>query len=254
MRFNLLGQFEIVTRDGRPYFLSRSKVSQLLGLLLLLNGETVSADTMIQELWGENVPRSALTTLQTYIYHARKIFAGLPDGEAVLVTRPTGYVIQVPDENIDVALFGHHVRQARSLLDDGSPEQALTSLDQAFELWRGPVLAGMRTGTVLAGHLTYIDELRYTATDLHVEASKRLGRYREIIPRLRLMVAENPLNESFHAQLIKALHKCGRRAEALQAYRNLWRILDVELGVEPAPELQLLQHQLLARRIVHERS
>jgi DNA-binding SARP family transcriptional activator len=165
----------------------------------------------------------------------------------------------VPDERIDVALFGQHVRQARTLLEGGRPEQAAARLDQAFDLWRGPVLSGMKTGTVLAAHLTYIDELRYTATELHVEASKRLGRYREIIPRLRLMVAENPLNENFHAQLIQALHKCGRRAEALQAYRNLWRILDIELGVEPAPELQLLQHELLARRgvargVVHGRS
>jgi SARP family transcriptional regulator, regulator of embCAB operon len=245
VKFNLLGQFEIVTTDGRSFSLSRSKVSQLLGLLLVRNGETVGVDTLIEELWGEKVPRSALTTLQTYIYHARKMFASMPGGQDILTTRPSGYAIQATDDAIDVTVFERHVRQARKLLDVGQPESAIDRLGEAFELWRGPALAGMMIGTVLDAHLTYINELRFGATELHIEASQRLGRYQELIPRLRLLVAENPLNESLHAQLIKALHKCGRRAEALQSYRNLWRILDLELGVEPAPELQLLQHALL---------
>ncbi|MEU2510699.1 AfsR/SARP family transcriptional regulator [Streptomyces syringium] len=255
MKFKLLGQFEIVVTEDRSFFLSRSKVSQLIGLLLVQNGETVSVDTLIEELWGENAPRSALTTLQTYIYHARKIFAGMPGGEHVLVTRPAGYVIQVPDDAIDVAVFERLVQRARRLLDDDRPEEAMGCLDEARALWRGPVLVGMMIGSVLEAHLTYINELRFSATHLHIEASQRLGRHQEIIPQLRLLVAENPLNESLHAQLIKALDKCGRRAEALQAYRNLWRILDAELGVEPAPELQLLQHELLSRgSVVHGRS
>ncbi|GAU65809.1 putative AfsR family transcriptional regulator [Streptomyces sp. NBRC 110611] len=222
-------------------------MSQLLGLLLVQNGETVGVDTLIEELWGENVPRSSLTTLQTYIYHARKIFAALPDGQAVLVTRPAGYVIQVPGEAIDAVVFERLVQQARRLLDDGRPEAALKRLDEALRLWRGPVLVGMMLGSVLNAHITYINELRFAATELRIEASQRLGRHQEIIPQLRLLVAENPLNERLHAQLITSLHKCGRRAEALQAYRSLWRTLDMELGVEPAPELQLLQHEMLSR-------
>ncbi|WP_433859347.1 AfsR/SARP family transcriptional regulator [Streptomyces kronopolitis] len=247
MKFNLLGQFEIVATDGTSLFLSRSKVSQLIGLLLLQNGETVSVDTLIEELWGGDVPRSALTTLQTYIYHSRKIFSNMSDGETVLITRPAGYAIQVPDDATDVAVFERLVHRARRRLGEGQPEAAVECLDQALKLWRGPALAGMMIGAVLEAHLTYIDELRFAAADLHIEANQRLGRHHEIIPQLRRLVAGHPLNESLHAQLIKTLNKCGRRAEALQAYTNLWRILDTELGVEPAPELQLLQRQLLVR-------
>jgi len=246
VKFQLLGQFEIVSSDGRSCLLSRSKVSQVLGLLLIQNGETVGVDTLIEELWGEKVPRSALTTLQTYVYHARKIFADLPDGHAVLATRPAGYVIQVPDHAIDVAVFEGLVQRSRRLLDDGRAEAALDRLDEALRLWRGPVLVGMMLGSVLDAHITYLNELRFAATELRIEANQRLGRHQEIIPQLRLLVAANPLNERLHAQLITSLHKCGRRAEALQAYQSLWRTLDAELGVEPAPAVQLLQHAMLS--------
>ncbi|GGL70736.1 hypothetical protein GCM10010129_12810 [Streptomyces fumigatiscleroticus] len=251
MKFKLLGQFEVVTAKGRSTTLTRSKVSQLLGLLVVRNGTSVSAHTLIEELWGQDVPRSALTTLQTYIYHARKVCGAGPGGHSVLVTRPAGYSIEVPGDSIDAVVFENLVGQARTALDRGQAERAAALLDEAFALWRGPVLAGMITGPVLDAHVTYVNELRFAAHELYTAACARLGRHQEIIPRLRLLVAENPLNESFHAQLIRALHKSGRRAEAIQAYRNLWRILDMELGVEPSPELQTLQHDLMARNSVY---
>nr|BAU98031.1 transcriptional regulator [Streptomyces sp. RI-77] len=246
----MLGQFEVVLNNGRSTTLTRSKVSQLLGLLVVQYGESIGAHTLIEELWGESVPRSALTTLQTYIYHARKLCGVGPGGHSVLVTRPAGYSIEVPGDSIDVVVFEGLVGRSRTALDQGDAEKAAVLLDEAFALWRGPVLAGMITGPVLDAHLTYVNELRLSAHELHIAACTRLGRHQEIIPRLRLLVAENPLNESFHAQLIKALYKSGRRAEAIQAYRNLWRILDMELGIEPAPELQTLQHDLMARNSV----
>ncbi|MFJ8933015.1 MULTISPECIES: AfsR/SARP family transcriptional regulator [unclassified Streptomyces] len=250
MKFKLLGQFEVVLNNERPIALTRSKVSQLLGLLVVQNGESVGAHTLIDELWGESVPRSALTTLQTYIYHARKLCDAGPGGHSVLVTRPAGYSIEVPGDSIDVVVFEGLANQARAALGRGAAEKAAALLDEAFALWRGPVLAGMITGPVLDVHLAYVNELRLSAQELHIAACTRLGRHQELIPRLRHLVAENPLNESFHAQLIKALYKSGRRAEAIQAYRNLWRILDLELGIEPAPELQSLQHDLMARSSV----
>ncbi|MCG8916576.1 AfsR/SARP family transcriptional regulator [Actinokineospora sp. PR83] len=246
MKFNLLGQFTIETAEGNLSFLPKSKISQILAVLLVQNGETVGVDTLIEELWGENVPRSALTTLQTYVYHARKMFAEIPEGRGLLLTRPSGYAMDVADEAIDVKVFERLVCLARQRLHAGQPEAAIESIEQAVDLWQGPVLAGMALGRVLDAHITYITEFKFSATELWVAASRRLGRDREVVPRLRLLVAENPLNESLHAQLIRSLHRCGRRAEALAAYRNLWRILDRELGVEPAPELQLLQHELLA--------
>jgi len=246
LKFHLLGQFTIETAEGKLSFLPKSKITQILGVLLVQNGETIRVDTLIEELWGEDVPRSALTTLQTYVYHARRMFAKMPEGKGLLLTRPSGYAVDVADDAIDIKVFERLVGQARRQLHAGQPEAAIESVDRAVALWRGPVLAGMPLGRVLDAHVTYLDEFRFSATELWVAASRRLGRDREVVPRLRLLVAENPLNESLHAQLIRSLHRCGRRAEALEAYRNLWRILDRELGVEPAPELQLLQHELLA--------
>ncbi|MEU6131748.1 AfsR/SARP family transcriptional regulator [Saccharopolyspora sp. NPDC047091] len=245
MEFNLLGRFEMVADDGRSYLLTRSKISQLLGVLLAHNGETVSTGTLIAEIWGEKVPRSALTTLQTYVYHARKMFTSMGIDSNLLITRPCGYTIQAAPDAIDLNRFELHVQQARKALEDARPDRALEFVEQAFRLWRGPMLAGMMTGAVLDAAITYLDELRFSATELHIEAGQRLGRHQELVPQLRMLVAQNPLNESLHAQLIKALHKCGRRAEALQSYRRLWQVLDTELGVEPAPELQRLQHELL---------
>ncbi|MEX5633297.1 AfsR/SARP family transcriptional regulator [Parafrankia sp. FMc2] len=246
MKYYLLGRFQIISGDDESYFPSKSKISQMLGLLLVCSGTTVSVDTLIAELWGENVPRSSLTTLQTYVYHARKIFSTMVRGSNILATEPSGYSIRADAEEIDVKIFERRVGEARRFLDGGDPEKAIDRVDEALRLWRGPVLAGMKIGPVLEAHVTYVNELRFTANELEIEANQRLGRYQELVPKLRLLVAENPLNESLHAQLIRILHKCGRRAEALQAYQNLWRILDAELGVTPAPELRLLQQELLS--------
>ncbi|WP_194832961.1 AfsR/SARP family transcriptional regulator [Nocardia sp. XZ_19_369] len=244
MRFKLLGQFEIVADEG-PILLTQSKISQLLGLLLIQNGETVSVDSLIEELWGEDMPRSALTTLQTYVYHARKMFAALSGGKDILVTRPSGYAIEVADESVDVRAYIAHVDKATKAYALGDVESVIDHLDATRKLWRGPFLVGIPKGQILDAYVTYLKEVRLTALELDIEIKQRTGNYRGLIPQLRLLVAENPLNENLHAQLIKVLHKCGRRAEALAAYRDLWQVLDAELGVRPTSELQSIQQELL---------
>ncbi|WP_228771696.1 AfsR/SARP family transcriptional regulator [Actinokineospora iranica] len=229
--------------------MKKSKTGQVLALLLARNNETVGVDTLIEELWGDRVPRSALTTLQTYVYHARKMFARslhVPCAESLLVTRPPGYLISVPDDAVDANVFECLVKQGIAGLSAGNAELAADRLTEALTLWQGPPFAGMPVGDVLDAHVTYLHELRLSAITHHVEANKRLGRYQVLVPELRSLVAANPLNEGFHSQLIEVLHKCGRRAEALQAYQRLWRVLDAELGVAPAPEVQRLHHEVLA--------
>ncbi|MFF4160579.1 BTAD domain-containing putative transcriptional regulator [Streptomyces sp. NPDC001678] len=248
MRFNLIGPFEIVADDGRTYVPSTPKVCQALALLLTRPNEIVTADSLIQELWGQKPPRSALTTLQTYIYHARRMFVGeelAAAGRTLLATRAPGYVIQVDDTEVDIKIFEQLIARGHSELQDGDPESAVHHLNQALGLWRGPVLSSIPSGDLLAGSIAHLDELRIRALELRIEGQTRLGRQRESIPELRLLVHAYPLNEWFHGQLISALHGSGRRAEALQAYQNLYRILNDELGLEPSPELQRLQREVL---------
>ncbi len=251
MRFNLLGPFEILTDDGLSRLLSTPKVCQVLALLLVRPGEVVSVNTLTRELWGNEPPRSALTTLQTYIYHARRMFEreGLTSADRTLLhTRAPGYRINADPEEVDANVFERLVREGATLLDQGRPEPAATLLRQAVDLWRGPVLATVTAGRVLAEHITHLEELKIRAIEMRVEAAQQLGRHREMIPELRSLVTTYPLNEWLHAQLITSLGRSGRPAEALHAYRDLRRTLNEELGLDPGPELRRIEHELLNPR------
>ncbi|GAB1338455.1 AfsR/SARP family transcriptional regulator [Streptomyces sp. E-15] len=248
MQFNLIGPFEIVTDDGRTYRPGTPKVCQTLALLLTRPNEIVTAETLIRELWGERPPRSAVTTLQTYVYHARRMFVNerltAPD-RALLVTSPPGYAMRVTDDEVDVRIFERLVDQAQRHLAEDDPALALGTVERALALWRGPALANFPAGDVLIGHITHLEELRIRAYEIRIDAGDRLGRHREAIPELRRLINEYPLNEWFHGRLMSALGATGRRAEALQAYQHVRRLLADELGLEPSLELKRLQLRLL---------
>ncbi|MFV0129262.1 AfsR/SARP family transcriptional regulator [Streptomyces sp. HMX112] len=249
MRFNLIGPFEIVTDDGRVYRPGTPKVCQTLALLLTRPNEIVTAESLIQELWGERPPRSAVTTLQTYVYHARRMFVNehlVEPERSLIVTSPPGYAIQVDDDEVDIRVFERLVTQSRTLLGDGDAVAALRTVRQALGLWRGPALSNFPAGDVLTGHIVHLEELRIRAYETRVEAEHELGRHRESIPELRRLINDYPLNEWFHCRLIAALGAAGRRAEALQSYQKVRRLLADELGLEPSVELQRLQFRLLS--------
>ncbi|MEV5437268.1 AfsR/SARP family transcriptional regulator [Streptomyces sp. NPDC052682] len=251
VRFNLIGPFEIVAEDGRSYLPSTPKVCQTLALLLTRANEIVTADALVHELWGESPPRSAMTTLQTYVYHARRMFVAeqlLPDDRPLLVTRAPGYAVQVEDDEVDIKVFERLVAEAHADLGADRCESAVHKVGRALELWRGPALSNVPAGDLLTGHIVHLEELRIRALEIRIEAEGRLNRHRESIPQLRKLVNDYPLNEWFHSRLIMALGSAGRRAEALQAYQNLRRILAEELGLEPSPDLQRLQLELLGSR------
>ncbi|MFF1560798.1 BTAD domain-containing putative transcriptional regulator [Streptomyces sp. NPDC058279] len=256
MRFNLIGPFEIVADDGRIHRPGTPKVCQTLALLLTRPGEIVTAESLIQELWGEKPPRSAVTTLQTYVYHARRMFVNenlVPAGRSLITTSPPGYVIQVDDSEVDIRIFERLVAQSRGELSDGDPVTALRTVRSALDLWRGPALSNFPAGDMLTGHVVHLEELRIRAFEIRIEAEEQLGLHRESIPELRKLTNDYPLNEWFHTQLITALGAAGRRAEALQAYQHVRRLLADELGLEPSLELKQLQIKLLTparKRIV----
>ncbi|MFE0178692.1 BTAD domain-containing putative transcriptional regulator [Streptomyces sp. NPDC059002] len=248
MRFNLLGAFELVTDDGKTHTLSAPKMCQVLAVLLMRAGSVVSVDVLIQELWGDHPPSSAMTTLQTYIYHSRRMLeqTGVTSADGPrLHTQLPGYRIKADATEVDVLEYERLVRESRMLLERGRPELASRRMCDASALWRGPVLAGIAPGSVLAGHVAHLEELRIRAIETRIEANERLGRTRETVPELRALVATYPLNEWFHARLIVALGSSGRRVEALHAYDDVRRVLHKELGLEPGPELVRIKQEIL---------
>lgn len=248
MRFHLSGPFRITTDGGETFAPKATKICQMLAVLALQPREPVATDTLIRELWGENPPGGAPRTLQTHVYHARRMLAEARVTAAareLLVTQAPGYFLDISPEEVDACVFEDLVRRAQQELHEGSPEKAATQLARAHSMWRGPMLSNVPVAGVLTGRMAHMEELTIRALELHVETEFRLGRHREVLPKLRTLVNDHPLHEWFHGQLISALHRAGRRAEALQAYQNLYALLRRELGLEPSEELQRLQASIL---------
>ena len=247
MEFKILGTLEVV--DGT---LSRTptapKIRQVLATLLVRANHFVSVEALIDEVWGENPPVRALTTIQTYIHHLRKEFLKAPDSvtSARLVTEPQGYSLQVCDEAFDASVFTRLAHEGSSLLERDQPIDASRTLRAALSLWRGSVAAGVTKGRILQARAVHLEELKVQTSELWIQAEIRLGRHRQIIPDLRSLAAAYPLNERLHAHLIAALNRTGRRAEALEVYQRFRQLLDAELGLEPSLELRQLQHAVLA--------
>ncbi|MCX4526348.1 MULTISPECIES: AfsR/SARP family transcriptional regulator [unclassified Streptomyces] len=237
-----------MTDDNRTHAPKAPKMCQMLAVLALQPREAVGTDTLVRELWGEDAPGNAIRTLQTHVYHARGMLDDAradASARALLVTQAPGYRLDIDDDEVDVLVFERCVRRAQWELTQGSPEAAAKHLGRAQALWRGPMLGNVSVGGVLTGRIAHLEELRIRALELRVETENRLGRYREFLPELRALVNDHPLHEWFHGQLISALHRAGRRGEALQAYQNLYTILKRELGLEPSAELRRLQAEIL---------
>src|ERR1700733_2936086 len=247
VHYKLLGAFEVAgSRDCTP---AAPKLRSVLALLLSQANRVVHLDTLIDELWGPDPPKSAVTIVQTYIYHLRKIFVAEqldPVAQRLIATRQPGYLFHTKPEQVDADIFDRLVRHGRDSMEDGYPRPAAASLGQALAMWTGPALRAVPQGDLLHAHAVHLEERRINALELRIEVDISLGRQRQLIPELSSLVYTHPLNEWFHGQLIAALSNAGRRGEALLAYQTLRKLLSEELGVDPSTALQLLQRQVLA--------
>lgn len=246
VRVSLLGPLEIMsgTRELTP---TAPKVRQVLALLALRQNHIVQIPELIDELWGPNPPRSALTTLQTYIYLLRQILADDDAGHTgVLSTRPHGYSLAIPPENLDQWRFEQLVTEGRTAASGDRLEQAARALTQALSLWRGPALAGISAGELLTAHAVRLDEERLQALELRLEIDLRLGRHRELVGELKSLTAAHPLHEGLHGKLMLALHRSGRRHEALGLFQSFRTVHVRELGLEPTSKLRELHEAVLA--------
>ena len=230
LEFGILGPLS-ASRDGSSIAVSGRNPRSLLTLLLLRANETVSSERLVHEMWGEQPPKSATASLQNAVSQLRKAL-----GADVLVTRPHGYAILIEAPQLDLARFERLVRQAREAV----PADRARLLRDALSLWRGPALADSELEAFAQDEARRLEELRLTAEEELVDAELELGRHREVTAELEALIRANPLRERLRAQLMLALYRSSRQAEALQAYHEGRRLLVDELGIEPGRSLQQL--------------
>jgi len=243
MYFRILGPLW-VANGGMELTPTAPKVRQVLAFLLVRCGKLVQVGELIDELWGDEPPASAMTTLQTYIYKLRKDVLERCTS-ATLHTRVSGYLLDVSAERGDLLRFERLAHEGRTALDEGDAARAADRLCEALALWRGPALADVSAGEILSAHVTRLEEERLRTMELRITADLELGRHRQLISELKMLVSEHPLNERFHSHLMMALHRSGRRYEALEVYQGLRRMLIDELGMEPSSAVQQLHLNLL---------
>jgi DNA-binding SARP family transcriptional activator len=229
------------------------KVRQVLAFLLVRWNQIIPIGEFVDELWGDDPPASAMTTLQTYIYKLRRDVLE-PSGMAQLNTHPSGYMLEVADEDIDVYRFERLSRQGRAAKQAGDAIRAGELLSDALSLWRGKALLGITTGEILSTHVTRLEENRLQVLGMRIDTDMQLGRHEQLISELKSLVGSHPLHERFYATLMMALDRSGRRFEALQVYRRLRDLLIDELGLEPSTDLQRLHLSLLNAKLTEDRS
>ena len=240
MEFRLLGPVDAL-RDGRPVALGGAKPRALLALLLLHANELVSRDRLIDALWGDRPPGTAGHSLDVQASRLRKAF----EPDELLVTRTGGYVLEVEPEQIDARRFERLLEEGRRANAAGDPSAALAALEAALGLWRGDALGDLAYEEFARAEADRLDELRLVATEERIDAELALGHHERLVPELEALVAKHPLRERVPAQLMLALYRSGRQAEALRVYSETRRRLVDELGIEPSPRLRDLEQAIL---------
>ncbi len=237
----LLGPLE-VRRAGQPLPLGGAHARALLALLSLHRGTVVSVDRIVDGVWGESPPQTARHMVEVYVSKLRKLL-----GADVLATRAPGYLLRVDPEYVDIARFERLLSEGRDALGEGDAAVAASKLTGGLSLWRGPPLADFAYEPFAQAEIARLEELRLLAEEERVEAELELGKGAELVAELEELVVGAPFRERFRGQLMLALYRAGRQAEALAAYRAARETLVEELGVEPSPELRKLERAILGQ-------
>lgn len=244
MRYEILGRLRVV--DGADTLtISARKIEVVLATLLIRSGQVVPLDQLVTEIWNYNPPRRATDALYVYISQLRKLLTR-PGGDGnPIITRAPGYVLCPRTAELDFRSFQEYVNAGRAAAHGGRHEEAAAAFEGALALCRGPVLYELREGPIVSGFASWLEEVKLECTERLVESNLALGRHREMVGMLYSLVAEHPLHEPFYRQLMQALHRSERRADALKVYQMACRTLKEELGLEPARALRELQQRVL---------
>ncbi|MDH6135452.1 DNA-binding SARP family transcriptional activator [Kitasatospora sp. MAA4] len=243
----ILGVLEIQTEE-RSVRLRGALQSRLLLTLLINSGQLVMTDDLIGELWPDTQPDRVENALQAHVSRLRSRLATLePDRAAPrLVTHTSGYQLLVAPEELDSEVFSRNLERIRESRDY-APEVAVQELRSCLDEWRGPVLGGVGGGPIFEAAAVRYEELRLCALELLFDLELQVGHHALLVPELRQLLTKYPFHERFWQQLITALYRCGRQTEALVVYRELWKRLTDEFGLEPTPAMQEYERAILER-------
>ncbi|MET8005036.1 AfsR/SARP family transcriptional regulator [Nonomuraea glycinis] len=230
-------------REDEQLDLGTPKARVLLAVLLCQAGNPVSEDQLAVALWGNTPPKSATKNLQTYVHRLRRHL-----GEPARVARQgSGYLVPAVRDELDAASFETLAGSGLAMEAAGEPEEATRLLHEALSLWRGPAFAGMTDVPMLAAEATRLDEVRLSVLQSRIAVDLRLGRHAGLLGELTALTGEYPLRERLRAQLMLALYRCGRRADALAEYTRARRTLIEETGLDPTEELHDMHQRILTQ-------
>jgi predicted ATPase/DNA-binding SARP family transcriptional activator len=238
LEIRVLGPFEVLA-DGKPADVGGSKRQALLAMLALRKGRVVGVDALVDGLWGEELPAAPRNALHHHIARLRGAL-----GEEAIVGSSDGYALS--GARLDAARFEELLAETRAALREGDLFAALDAVDAGLALWRGPALQVLGATTWFGAEARRLETLRVDALEEHFEVRLALGEHRELVSELRAALADNPYRERLWGQLMLALYRSGRQADALEAFQEARRVLGEELGLEPGPDLRRLQEAILA--------
>src|SRR3954454_12752214 len=253
MDFRLLGSLEVLDGDATPLRGPREfpagaaplvrpggqKPRALLARLALDAGRTVSVDQLVDDLWGEDVPESAVKMVHIHVSALRK---ALPEG--MIRTRPPGYALELPANTLDLDRFERLRHAGREALDAGDAATAASCLNAALQLWRGPALAEFSEPFALVEG-AHLEERHRVCLEDRVDAELALGRHADLVGELEALAGRNPLRERLREQLMLALYRSGRQADALATYRDYRPALGDQLGLHPSARIRELERRIL---------
>lgn len=240
----VLGPVTVVDGSGAPLAIGGAQRRALLAQLVLAPGRVVSVDSLVEGLWGDRPPPTAVKSIQIHVSRLRRVLA-----PGALATRAPGYLLDVPGHATDVARFEAVSARARGELDAGRAEAAADLFRSALGLWRGQALADVADHPFAAAAIARLEEARGQAIEARVAADLLLGRHATLVGELEALVRAEPLRERLWAHLMTALYRCDRQAEALDAFTRARRHLVEELGLEPGEELRRVERSILEQRM-----
>ncbi len=243
LRYGVLGPLEVI-RGGKRVAINGPKLRVLLATLLLQANATVSMDQLGERMWGERPPSTARKSVQLYVMRLRRTLGD----DSVIETRPDGYLLNAEPEQVDILRFRRLTVQAREAARAGDLLEELNRLNDALACWRGPALSDVPSESLQREAVAELAEDRLRTEERRIQVHLDLGRHREVISELVQLTKDHPWQEQFWVQLIQALHRSERLADALDTYRTVHRKFRDELGIDPGPQLQQVHSMILAER------
>ena len=247
MRFRMLGPLEI--HDGSDFVPIKGTGQQRLLIFLAINAnEAVPVDTLIDALWGDDLPAVPPHALHTATTLGRKRLIrcrGPNHAPARIEHLGWAYRLSISEEELDTSCFSGLVDRGRRLLEDGETEKVSQVVGEALALWQGPALSGLGEEPAFQAEANRLETLRFAAIELRIDADLALGRHAQLVGELESLIVVHPFDEGLQGRLMLALYRAGRQVEALRVYRKFSDQLAVELGIEPTPALQNVEQALL---------